>query len=288
MKNETTTEEIIELINQQRAILSEYTRATEGHWEAMIRRMENFRISTSGEKVGCHDEEIWTFLTSIAFASDGESGNSALFQALAESAEPSVESQQWLESLPLPPRDREGNTHLDLAMGSIQKRGETSNGIEYDGSNRPVIFCEMKWFSDLSYGVTGDPHRNQLIRVIENAVTFQSNAGQPESVHVTLVTPREFKDRKQASRFYHAKFHEYSNTVTGAEMMLSELNSCRLDVYANQGWRYPEAAVLEDRIQNLNLHWVTFEDLLSMTPDTELARLVRDFEASYNHSRGDV
>lgn len=286
MENETTTKEIIELVDQHRSILSEHTRVTEGHWRAMIRRMENFRISTSGEKVGCHDEEIWTFLTSVAFSSGGQSGNSDLFKALTESTEPNVESRQWLESLPLPPRNGEGNTNLDLAMGSIQPRGITSNGIEYDGSKRPIVFCEMKWFSDLSYGVTGDPHRNQLIRVIENAVTFQSSEGHPDIVHVTLVTPREFKNRKQASRFYHTKFYEYADPETGADMMLSELRSCRLNVYTNQGWRYPETTDLEKRIRNLSLHWVTFEDLISMTPTTEMGKLVRDFESAYNHSGG--
>lgn len=287
MNNETNIKEIIELISAREAELSAYTKMTEGHWIAMIQRLENLGIATGNMATSCHNEEIWTFLTSLAYASSREEGNSALLKALTDSHEDStLETKQWIEALPIPPRSGEGNTNLDLAMGSIQTRDKTIHGIEYDGSERPLVFCEMKWFSDLSYGVSGDPHRNQLIRVIENAITFQRDGNYPSTVHVTLVTPREFKDRQQASRFYHTKFHEYSDEVSGIEMMLSELNSCRLKPYPNQGWKYPDVSTLKGRIERLKLHWVTFEELITNAPKTELAELVRQFEASFNRSGG--
>ena len=35
----------------------------------------------------------------------------------------------WLEVLPLPPRNNERHTHVDMAIGSIVKRGNTDSGI---------------------------------------------------------------------------------------------------------------------------------------------------------------
>ena len=68
----------------------------------------------------------------------------------------------WFEVLPIPPRKREGQTHLDLALGTIAKREGTESGIELDDVESPwICFCEMKWHSDISYRVTHDIHRNQ-------------------------------------------------------------------------------------------------------------------------------
>ncbi|MDF1738637.1 MAG: hypothetical protein P1U86_05720 [Verrucomicrobiales bacterium] len=285
MKNKSNIEALCELITDRKDHLALFTRPTEGHWNAMLRRLNDFRIAATSSKTGCHDEEIWTFLTSLAYADSGLSGNKKLFQLLTESDDHDLtDGLQWLEPLPLPPRNGEGNTNLDLALGGIRKRKNTSHGIEYDGTERPIVFCEMKWFSDLSYGVSGDPHRNQLIRVIENALTFQNADSLPSTCHVTLVTPREFKSRTQGSRFYQYKFEEYSNAANGAEAILSELDSCRLNPYTNQGWKYPEESVLKERVENLNLHWVTFEDLIVAAPDNELANHVRLFEKAYNHT----
>lgn len=286
MENEYNIEDLCETIADRKEHLRSYVEMTEGHWQAMMRRLVDFKIAAAKTKgVGCHDEEIWTYLTSLAYAEEGFSGNNELFQKLTDSTgKAPFETKQWLEPLPLPPRKGEGNTNLDLAMGAIQKREKTSHGIEFDNTSHPILFCEMKWFSDLSYGVSGDPHRNQLIRVIENAITFQCSSNLPRECHVTLVTPREFKSRKQGSRFYQYKFEEYSDPESGAEAIHSELESCRLEHYKNPGWTYPEENAVKGRVRNLKLHWVAFEDLIEEAPRNEIADLVRQFEKKYNHT----
>ncbi|MCB1088457.1 MAG: hypothetical protein KDM63_15570, partial [Verrucomicrobiae bacterium] len=61
----------------------------------------------------------------------------------------------------------------------------------------------MKWYSDLSKNVTNDQHRNQLSRIIENAVVFQGKGALVERVTVTLVTPEIFVGTEPKSRLYH-------------------------------------------------------------------------------------
>lgn len=250
----------------------------------MLGRTAKFLSMGDGNRE-CKDEEIWTFLTAMAFASGGERGTQSLQHLLTGGKSEQATCPVWLEALPLPPRTKEGNTNLDLCMGAIQRRGMTSNGIEYDNSDRPLIFCEMKWYSDLSYGVTGDPHRNQLIRVIENAVTFQSATHphqSPGKVHVTLVTPEAFKQRSPASRFYQYKFEHYNHPGNGPARMKFELDSCRLEPYA-KNWIYPKD--IEFRLAALKLHWVTFEELIEKAPPTELADLVREFHNQFNQTK---
>ena len=59
---------------------------------------------------------------------------------------------------------------------------------------------EAKWFSDLSTKVSNEQERNQLARVIENALTFQSADGMPSECFVVLLTPKRFRDRDFGSR----------------------------------------------------------------------------------------
>lgn len=116
------------------------------------------------------------------------------------------------EAQPVPPRMKEGNTHLDLAFGSIKKRDEKEMGIKYDSSAKPsfVCFVEAKHSSDCSTKVSNDVMRNQIVRVIENLLCFQDEGQYPEKVVFTLLTPRIFKENKK-SRLYGYKMVDYKN-----------------------------------------------------------------------------
>ena len=81
----------------------------------------------------------------------------------------------------------------------------TDGGIQAAQGASWVCFCEMKWYSDISGKVTHDIHRNQLARVIENAIAFAS--APLDRAHVALVTPASF--RASRSRLYGYKFEEY-------------------------------------------------------------------------------
>jgi len=271
--------------------IRDHLRVTDPRWEKLLGRIDRV-IASSASGRECYDEEVWTFLTAAAYAASGSVDMSGLIrQLVGESLGEAMPDSVWLECLPLPPRAREGNTNLDLASGSIGERGKTTGGITYaHESSKPgtVVFCEMKWYSDLSKDVTGDPHRNQLIRVIENAVTFQdANGTFPESVYVTLVTPEVFRDRPLMSRLYAYKYAEYSAS-DGPTAMLRELDACRLSEYApTTGWKYPEREVLEQRLGALKLNWVTYEELIREAPVNPVADAVREFEAGFNKTKGE-
>ncbi len=89
--------------------------------------------------------------------------------------------------------------------------GRCTSGIQLSDTDKSwICFCEMKWNSDISITVTYDLERNQLARVIENALCFQSDKHQyADEVTVTLVTPEMFYISKCKSRLFQYKYEEY-------------------------------------------------------------------------------
>jgi len=79
-----------------------------------------------------------------------------------------------------------------------------------DEKNDYICFTEMKLLDDIQVKSGDNPIRNQLIRIIEDAITFQRHYEYkfPNRVHVTLVTPALFKT-EQKSRLYGYKFLDY-------------------------------------------------------------------------------
>jgi len=155
-----------------------------------------------------------------------------------------------------------------------EKKG---NGIKYSGGKGYICFCEMKWYSDIDTKVTNDRHRNQLIRVIENALCFQNEKpGSPDQYYVTLVTPDIFKVRKIKSRFYAYKFEEYKNNK---DNIFKELDKCGLDKAMHKNWEYPKD--IKERIARLELNWITFEDLINDIEDDDLGKMIKDFYKKY-------
>jgi hypothetical protein len=204
------------------------------------------------------------------------------------------EDKIWLEALPYPPREKEGNTNLDMALGRISRRtlgkkenhSETKgNGIEYGGGGGFICFCEMKWYSDISKSVTHDQHRNQLVRVIDNALSFEDKeGGLPERIFVTLVTPEVFKDRKPKSRLYAYKFEEYANK----KAIFEDLAGCDLVYRPNiTGEKEIEEKLsqIEKRLQRHELKWATYEGLVDAMEDDELGRMIKSFHSAYNGSK---
>ena len=134
------------------------------------------------------------FLAACGYAIVGADGVARLTKILTGADLYQRYPKIWMEAMPLPPRKQEGNTHLDLAIGTIRGRGETKGGIELDDVSEPwICFCEMKMYSDLSHDVTHDLHRNQLARVAENALCFQHRGRYADRVDVALVTPKTFR-----------------------------------------------------------------------------------------------
>ena len=179
----------------------------------------------------------------------------------------------------MPPRLSEGNTHLDLAIGAIAKCGTTKSGIELNDWTTPwVCFCEMKWDSDITLGVTHDPNRNQLARVIETALCFQIDGVYAVEIYVALVTPARFKDSVEHPKEYSSTFKEYD---ADPARLLQDLDSCVLQKRSGPDWQYPDH--IAGRVERLNLRWPTFEDLFSKIPDSEISAGIKRFWEQYGY-----
>jgi hypothetical protein len=240
------------------------------------------------------DERVRTFLLACGYAAAKESGVATLTEVLTgivpchvgadeavhltEAGSASgmpAEAHIWLEAMPIPSLKREGNTHVDLALGSIARRDRTDSGIELANVKSPwVCFCEMKWCADISPDVKHFVHRNQLLRVIENALCFQKNGRCADQVFVTLVTPAYLRNAPIKSRLYHYKYEEYS--ADRRAILWDLMAASRTDERRHEpGWFYPSS--LPERVETLTLRWVTYNDLVERLPDSPIQRQVLDF-----------
>lgn len=179
-----------------------------------------------------------------------------------------------MEVQPLTNRKNEGNTYLDLAMGSIKIRGTTESGIELDNrKEQSFVFCEAKWESDLSLGVSNCSFRNQLQRVIENALLFAGN-NYKGKIFVTLITPKLYKEHYEMginTRFYSYKYEEYTKNIEGTFMKELKL----LEETGKIEFRDKNSMnILKNNLNKLILNWITFEELIEKMPEGILKKEV--------------
>ncbi len=285
--------------NKHEIFIKDGLRMSQAQWENLLTRLKTFCDKSEAAEAGarakdleCYDEQIWTFLIACGYAAGGKKSIQRLCAKLSGKADVRA-SPIWMEALPYPPRHNEGNTNLDFAFGAITNRAtgekESTLGIEYDSNSgySDITFCEMKWYSDISKSVTHHQQRNQLARVIENALTFQdANGNRPSCCTVTLVTPAVFKQEPK-SRLYHYKYNEYRSPDGGvnAEALIAEFDRCDQAMEPRRdtkGWNYPDS--IEHRLSTLRLNWVTFEHLIFGLPDNPLGKAIRSFAEAYNHS----
>ena len=227
------------------------------------------------------DEQLWTFLAACGYAIAGADGVRRLTEILAGYDLHQNNSRIWLEAMPMPPRKKEGNTHLDLALGTIRCREGTDGGIELDDVSEPwICFCEAKLFSDLSHGVTHDPHRNQLARVAENALCFQRGGRYASRIYVALVTPKAFRFAPVLSRLYQYKFREYQ---TNRWDLIKDLDLCGM-VKRDEppDWRYPSNVA--DRVKRLELRWITYEELFENLPCSVISEDLKKFQEKHREA----
>lgn len=167
----------------------------------------------------------------------------------------------WLEAQPISPRKGEGNSQIDLALGSIMGRPPTTIGLQPAPSGGHVCFAEAKVLSDCSTTVTNDLARNQLARVIENLLTFQCGELTPSAIVFTLLTPRFFRDVAPQSRLYGYTYRDYQ---TEPASVLEDIQRSTIAQRSDRGWRYPE---LDRRLEALTFHWASYEDVFALDPD---------------------
>lgn len=251
-------------ITVNRTEIRQRLRLGRAHWDALVERVERAEQHPAGE---CYDEQVWTFVLACAY-SVVSGGPSELAGRLAGC--PVFSDAIWFEVLPRSPRRSEGQSNLDLALGHLAVRQGTESGVELQpGVNREIIFCEFKWYSDIAYSVSYAQHRNQLARVIENALLLRSaDGGFAERVHVCLVTPQVFRDRGAASRFYRYKWDEYIRP--GHEQLLADLRGCGLELDV----LLPD---VEERLGALRLVWRSYEELAFSAPRSAIKDSLGDF-----------
>lgn len=231
----------------------------------------------------CINEQIWTFLVACGYAITGYQGVAKLSDLLTRQTNNLAENSKiWLEVLPTAPRKKEGQSHIDLAIGNIVLRKGTESGIELDVSEKSwVCFCEMKWHSDISYQVKHDINRNQLARIIETALCFQKAGKYAQEVNVCLVTPELFISPLCKSRLYQYKFNEYqSNSST----LRYDLEQCILEINKQSAWTYPEN--MAQHIRSLNLIWCSFDELFRNLPESVIAAQIKAFWIKHGEYQG--
>jgi hypothetical protein len=249
---------------------------------------------SSRENRGLYDEQIWTLLFTYGFVA-----GSGSLQSLSDLAKVLTEGEgAWapdhearLEMLPVSPRrgilrDSEGNTEIDLILGDIAGRNRTPLSFAFKSNGTPSWICmvEAKWLSDIACRTSHDLHWNQLIRVIETALSFQTSKGQtryPDQVHVTLLTPGTFRHdgEPSGSRFYYYKYNEYKQYPY---LVLTDLGRAAIQIHQGfAGWSTPED--LMSHLDKLRLHWVTYEELFERMPDSEFKVQLKEFIASNAH-----
>ena len=207
------------------------------HWEPLVFKVEAQEREDSGT---FGDEQVWTFLAGCGYAISGAEGLAKLTNILTGTDLPQPDDAKiWLETSPLPPRNSEGITRVDLAIGSIIRRGASRSGINLGRDPQPwICFCEMKWGSDIRSSVAYDTNRNQLARVIENALCFQGEGRYSNEVCVALVTPATFKRPDGDYRSYQGMFREYYSDRAN---LRRDLDACLLGKRDTPDWKYPRA-----------------------------------------------
>ena len=270
---------LADLLQKKRCVITKRLYLGKGSWCSLLEAVcKAERASPELFK----DEQVWTFLAACGYAIAGAQGVEKLTKILTGLDLPQPKDAKiWMEVLPLPPRECEGNTNLDLALGTIACREGTDGGIELVSQSPSwICFCEMKWYSDISTRTTHDIHRNQLARVIENALYFNDRDEDKHSecvdgdrysdcVYVALVTPRAFKNREVNSRLYQYKFEEYE---ADRGHLVKDLEACVL-----KKREHARSDNVADRVGRLTLRWSTYDEIFANIPDSTISEKLKEF-----------
>ena len=269
---------ITSFLNENSEMILEHLLLGNAKWENLVAEK---RLCTPS---AWRDEQLWTFLAACGYAIAGDGGVRRLTKILTGTDLYQLNQKIWLEAMPMSPRKQEGNTRLDLAVGTIRRRVCTGGGIELDnGPDSWICFCEAKVYSDLSHGVTHDLHRNQLARVAENALCFQGQGRFVDRVYVALLTPAIFKIPPAKSRLYQYKFREYK----ACSMDLSRnLIACSMDQRDEPDWSYPSNMV--ERVRRLEFRWATYEELFDNLPESAISQELRKFRDQHYMKHGNA
>ncbi|MBP7735465.1 MAG: hypothetical protein KA369_05775 [Spirochaetes bacterium] len=267
---------LIELLRKYKHDISSYAYFGFSNWDNMIDKIENYSLHEIYPiDIDSRDEQILTFLLVCGYSIIGEAGVEKITDILTSNKNNSFHyNKLWFKPIPISPRLNEGRFHIDLALGNISLRNDIQRLIELDiAENSWVCFCDMKWYSDISYGIANDIHRNQLARAIEAALSFQRNGTYVDKIFITLVTPEIFINPTNKSRLYQYKFQEY---MENSNHIIDDIKrSCLAKNDKDYKWFYPE--MIEERTEKLSLHWMSYEYLFNEIPESPISMELKCF-----------
>jgi hypothetical protein len=274
LQEKIMNESIAEQIRENQKNIEAHLKLGVGDWDDLLDRIERQEVGSARPTL--NDEQLWTFLLACGYAAAKAAGVQSLTEQLTkQKCHDSNGTTIYCEVLPSPPRKGEGSTHLDLALGHIQERDNTKSGIKPRGEASWICFCEMKWYSDIAADVTADVHRNQLARVIENALTFGGQTPSSIEIYVTLVTPKVFSpDASVKSRLYQYKFQDYVTSNSLPKSLQADLAKCSL---TRRDGYYPDDLTMESRMRRLRLNWVSYDELFEQMPNSVISEGIKHF-----------
>ena len=121
---------LADLLEKNRDAIAQCLYLSDGRWSRprnnLPERIRSYEAEHASPEL-FKDEQVWTFLAACGYAIAGAEGVKKLTKILTGSdlSQPDC-AKIWMEVLPFPPRKREGNTNLDLALGTIKCRDETT------------------------------------------------------------------------------------------------------------------------------------------------------------------
>ncbi len=200
-------------------------------------------------------EVVWTYLVARKYEKDHETLAGLLRGE--HMMMPSI-SRIWIEAYLQPTRHKERDSwkaRADLAMGDLEEVKGRKHQIQSSGKYW-VCIVESKWYDDIQANAVNN-ESNQLLKIIEHALLLHDSKGKfPDSVYVTLVTPKYFKEGlgKFSRRDYRTIYDEYNQP----EKLKKALTLCSLPFSKH------DLETLISRANALKLNWVTFEELLGL------------------------
>lgn len=266
MYGKELSDEIYTLFNDKKDFIpNKYIKLFNVNLEDLLQRLENFQVVDGEFK----DEQVWTFIMAVGYATAGLNGIKHLIKQLTN-LDVDDEYCIYLEGSPFPPRKNEGNSVIDLAIGNIKSYKKSGMKLGNKSENF-ICFCEMKWDADISKKVKGDINRNQLIRIIDNAINYQKYENNiykyASQVYVNIITPNLFLNNYKnnyLSRLYQYKFKEYSSNIQNVVCELENHNQL-LPRRNEDNWKYSLG-----NLDNLTINCLTYDDLFLNLPNSTI------------------
>lgn len=292
---------IVSEIKAKEHKIKSHLRITEGQWSGERKSMLDSIEKINDDSLKDFKENYLTFIVACAYAVKGEDENTSLLKILSNQQLPpsSVNNSgpTWFQFSPHTCKDPQSgpggkaSSKLDLAFGNFTKYENSE--IVYDPPEQGdgwICFVEMKILEDISSNSKDNPIYNQFAKYIKSAINFHeySNTAEdkkyPANIHISLVTPKIFIENP-GSRLYSYKFKEYKSetdetiNVSNIKKDIPDIAKKEYfdDILCKNLWINSN---INERLQNLKLHLIPYEDILDAIPESRLKECINEIRAN--------